>query len=260
MQKNLVFTDSHRVGRAQYKKLLDAAIAEYVEEITFLGDIDFNRGYHLFLEFMNYAFQAGIPVQAVRGNHDQAWLDYADGIDEKCKPNGEKDTGLKKDKKVLQHLRSLETSVRDGHIMYAHAFPLGKRFSGPHGSRRFERDHRFTHRELWHYSFGTDNTHGEGFSSYDPDVLKWNFEHMERKGIGFLVKGHEHTNKVWFYSRARNDVYGGTALRVSPDRGTRMEDILGQAVIQVGAFEEGNYAVLSVRGRRLDVEFRKLPN
>ncbi|MBD3330760.1 hypothetical protein GF354_04495 [Candidatus Peregrinibacteria bacterium] len=98
--KTVLFADSHKAEREKYKKLLDTAINERASRIKFLGDADGYGGYSNLMGLKLFAAQAGIEVDLVRGNHDQAWLDYANGEDKRCVTSGETDFNIKHDKQI----------------------------------------------------------------------------------------------------------------------------------------------------------------
>lgn len=257
MERTLVFTDAHNAGRKSYKSVLDTAIAENIHSIMFLGDVDMSQNYHEFLRFVDFASGAGITVKSIKGNHDQAWLDYANGLEDRCVATGKTDPSLKGDRQVTQYLQNLQKYQTVEDVLYAHAFPRGKQYSGQQGNRQIKGDHRFKYRDLWHYSFGTDNTRGIGFDAFDPDVIRWSFDDLLSKGLQYLIKGHEHVPKIWSYDQNTRTVRGGNVLTPG-----KKVSLTAPSIIQLGAFESGHYAVLEQdSSNRLSVEYRRLaPN
>lgn len=260
MKKTIVFGDAHKADKWKYRDLLDTARAEGVQQIVFVGDIDNGTHVQDYLNFTRFAGRAGIATGAVLGNHDNAMLQYINGRDERVVTGQYKDKILKGDGQVRQHLRSLPKYLTIDDVVFCHALPEGTPLSGPHGKHMSSTGHRANFSKLWHYSFNTHDDYGRrcfhvgsGMESYDPKVIEDNLKEMATRGQKFMVKGHEHFPKVWSSHRSLDSTNGRI---MDPRRGPTY--LQKPAIIQVGDFGNGHYALLEYDGRTMAVQFRHI--
>jgi hypothetical protein len=255
MEKTLVFADAHGAEAEKYSALLDIAVGESIGCIRFLGDIDYAEGYLSFMDFSENARNEGIEVSQIKGNHDQAWQDYALGLETRVVgpiQGNEKTIDIRSSSEVIHFLENLPLSLSEEGVFYTHAFPIGEVYSGPLGAKVVEGDRRLKAPNLWYYSFGTPNTTGEGLAANDLGIITANFSFLKDNGCQFMVKGHEHLGKIWTYNANYNMSNDGIIMAPGTDM-----TLEAPAIIQVGLFAKGEYAVL-VQDKGLRVCYRQL--
>jgi hypothetical protein len=235
--KTLIFTDAHHVKENAYDRLFEEIKNRDIQHVKFLGDIDQIKGYQAFFEFRKKLKQENIDFDYIKGNHDQAWLEYAQGLEERVVGNVEIDPSIKTPE-YIHHLKNLSEALIEDKILYIHAFPLGKIYSGPLGKKQIEGDRRLKHPKLWHYSFGTEQTIGKGINAYDPEIIQSNFEYMKNNNINYMIKGHEHVSKIW----TLEDHSSSIILELIP--AGSIKTVLSPAIIQVGSFIDENYLII----------------
>ncbi len=254
--KTLVFTDAHHAKESAYEQLFEEIKKLKIQDVKFLGDIDQIRGYQDFFQFGKKLRQEDINFDYIKGNHDQAWLEYAQGLEERVCGNVEVDPSVKTPE-YINHLKNLSEALIQNGIMYVHAFPVGKIYSGPLGKREIKGDRRLKHPKLWHYSFGTEQTIGKGLEAYDPEILRDNLEYMKNNGVDYIIKGHEHVSKIWTYD------YESHAIQSELIQTNSVKSASSPAIIQVGSFVDGHYLITDRTNddiKKIQLEFCKLTN
>ena len=275
MRRTLVFTDAHKVGEDSYAQLCDIAKSEKVGNVAFLGDVDLAENILNLRDMLHFLKTRGIMVYRVRGNHCQAWNDYVlTGETPEIISQGDSDLSGIHRSVFLSDMSRIPEEVKLDDLVFTHALPAGFVLSGPKGARIEQSkdfDPRFKHPGLWNYSFNTHTeegeprpTVGEGMESYDPVVIQANFDFLSGK-IGprdqhnrpiyrgkILIKGHEHIPKVWDSNKPLDGSNG--LIRKPGDVVTLTEP----AIVTVGAFADGHYAILDYGSGNLQVSFKHL--
>jgi len=295
MARTLIFGDAHEASKTMYEALKQRALTEGVDRIVFLGDIDGIQNYKDFREvFQDTKIECiiGNHEQALIRYNDK--LDDEVKIGPK---NRERQPDLTDEQETIEYMKNLErTKVEDG-ILYTHAFPKGKILSGTTGDAQPNNDQRTLERDLWHSGFNTHDVirdeNGyvqkvkpskhidsdgnecyfnkenleENINRFDPQVVSWNLDHAEKQGADIIVKAHEHTGKVTKRLKERNgdSRYGirdgkRINIRDQNENGTRDIDTnTEQAIVQVGQFQSGHYAIIEEQeNKQYKVEFKNI--
>jgi hypothetical protein len=253
--KILVFADAHKADKKMYSDLIKHIELGKIKTVRFLGDIDYAEGYLNYMNFKKTLLELGVDVKEISGNHDAAWQDYAWGIEDRVVgpiKGNEKELDIRNEDEVIDFLTNLDSHLIEDNIFYAHAFPVGKVYSGPLGTKKLEGDRRLKVPHLWHYSFGTDNSTGEGYLSNDLGVIAQNFKLIKNNNCNFMIKGHEHMFKIWTFNNRTEKPNNGIIPLVGD-----MIKVDKPSIVQTGMFAKGQYIIVTP-GENTYVSFREV--
>jgi len=239
-------------------------ISKEVDDIIFLWDADWSKSYRDLIDMENYTKEAWIGFKKIKWNHDQAWLDYWKWRDKEFVIAKDIVDNWMDDKQILKFISKMTISINDVKrifyfiglykykIQFRHALPKWKKESWRMRSKKLKNDHRFNYPDLWYSSFWTNNAIWNWIESYDPEILLKTFSYMNSRLIDYIIKWHEHTNKIW--TKEWNNIKWWELIRVNswiiyPKR---------ESIIQLWAFENWNYAILYKKIFKIWIEFLKL--
>ena len=258
MNKTLIFADAHFARNYDYELLVDVAEREGTDRIVYLGDTDGVDSYRRLIDFRNRITDLGLGLDLIRGNHDQAWLDYIEGDDElfSLLPDYS-DVSIKDAADIRGLIQEMALDTIHEDVIYT--LLAGKPASGACGPLIEGNDPRLKYPDLWYYTFGTNQTEPHPSApkklhlTYDPTVVLATFGALKNRNARYLVKGHEHINKVWQLTD-EGTLSGGEFVGINDS-----VEVPNMGIIQLGAYKNGNYAVLEKINDALRIRFQKIP-